>query len=78
MTIDDVGIIHSRQTYGIFDLFGDIGGVLGVLIFIFGVIMHPISKYNYELKLLEKLYVVKTNDATLFRKADLTKRQFVA
>ena len=78
LTLDDIGVVHTRQGYGIFDLCGDLGGVLGVIVVVFGVLMHPLSKYNYELKLFEKLYVVKTNDANLFRKADLGKKAFVA
>lgn len=74
LTLDDIGVMHTRQGYGIMDLCGDLGGVLEVIVFVFGVLMYQVSKYSYELKLLEKLYVVKTNDASLFTMADLGKK----
>jgi len=59
------------------DLCGDLGGVLEVIVFVFGVLMYQVSKFSYELKLMEKLYVVKTADAGLFRMADLGKKASV-
>ena len=59
------------------DLCGDLGGVVEVIVFAFGVVMYQVSKFSYELKLMEKLYVVKTADAGLFRMADLGKKAAV-
>ena len=59
------------------DLCGDLGGVVEVIVFVFGVVMYQVSKFSYELKLMEKLYVVKTADAGLFRMADLGKKPAV-
>lgn len=59
------------------DLCGDLGGVVEVIVFVFVVVMYQVSKFSYELKLMEKLYVVKTADAGLFRMADLGKKPVV-
>ena len=35
---------HEREVYNIIDLIGELGGVIEILILIFGVLIYPISK----------------------------------
>lgn len=42
--IDTEKNIHKRQVYSIFDLMGDMGGVLDALITIFGLFIFPAKK----------------------------------
>ena len=53
-------ILHKRVAYGIIDLLGDLGGVLEVIVAVLGVMILPISKYSFELKVLENMFIVHT------------------
>ena len=50
---------------------GDLGGVIEFLVFISNLILMPIAEYSYNLKALEKLFVAKTQDNSLFKKDHL-------
>ena len=47
--LDAVGNNHKREVYNMLDAFGDLGGVIEVLMILFGVIFLPISKHSYYL-----------------------------
>ena len=66
--IDAVKISHSREVYNILDLIGDLGGVLEVIIFVFGVFLFPISEFSFVMKALEKLYLARTSHSTLLKR----------
>jgi len=59
-TMDQVSIHFERITYNIMDILSDIGGVYQVFLSMFGFIFYSISKQAYTLKLIEKLFFVKT------------------
>ena len=42
--IDSEMSIHKRQVYTIFDLLGDMGGVLDAIITVFGILVFPAQK----------------------------------
>ena len=46
---------------------GDIGGVIEFFVFTSNILMKPIAEYSFILKMLEKLFIAKTNDSDLFK-----------
>ena len=49
------------------DLIGDLGGVQEILIMVFGLFLFPFSEYNFNLKFLSKMYLVKTEYLNIFQ-----------
>ena len=47
--LDAVGIYHKREVYNYLDAFGDLGGVIEVLMLLFGMIVLPISNHDFYL-----------------------------
>lgn len=60
-----------RQAYDINNLLGDLGGVVRVLMTVFGVIFYPISRYFFYLNSAKKLYLARTKDSHLFHAQDM-------
>ena len=44
------------------DLIGDLGGVMEVFLFIFGIVLYPISKMSFILKATKMLFHARTSD----------------
>ena len=63
-------IKHTRIIYDLLALFGDFGGLYGLLLEILVVIFAPWTEFLYLNKLIEKLYWVKTKDEGLFRETN--------
>ena len=57
--------IHERHSYGVVSLIGDLGGVLEIMVTLFGVFILPISNHSFVMKAFEKLYLVRTEDKGL-------------
>jgi hypothetical protein len=72
--LDPIEILHSREVYHIMDLIGDIGGVLEVFITIFGILLFPVSEHSFVMKALEKLFLARTLDDSMFVKTKLIKK----
>lgn len=53
---------------------GDLGGVLEVVVAILGVVVLPISKYSFELKVLENMFIAHTRQPSLFKTDDLKRK----
>ena len=66
--IYDAQLFHERTEYSILDLFGEFGGVMEFFFVIGGILLSSYSEYNFILKALRKLYMVKTRDDNLFVK----------
>ena len=64
--IDETSLNHDREVYGVFDVFGEYGGVQGVLIFIFSFLFAPLSKHQFILRAIQKLYMGKLGDKNFF------------
>ena len=64
--LDQQGAIHKRKIFNFFDLLGVMGGVLEVIVFIFGFLMFPISEHSFVMIAISRLFLAKTNDETLF------------
>lgn len=65
--LDHEKSIHSRHIYGFIDFLGDIGGVLEVISFGFGLILLPISYHSFILKASRKFFMARTCDDNLFK-----------
>ena len=50
------------------DLIGDLGGVMDLIIVIFGLLLYPYSQYSYNLEMQRCLYKARTNDNEMFKK----------
>jgi hypothetical protein len=65
-TLDPTAIQFERDVYNCFDLIGDLGGVSGVFISLFGFICYPYSKFAYNLKVSKELFKARTKDKKMF------------
>ena len=57
--MNQVGMVHSRIKYDILGLLGDVGGVLGFLLPIFGILIAPISEHIFILDAAHKLFFAR-------------------
>jgi hypothetical protein len=48
------------------DFLGDLGGVMEIMYFTTSYLIAPIASFSYTIKALEKLFVAKTIDNTMF------------
>ncbi len=51
---------YTRKVSSIFDILGYIGGIFGIFTPICSMILAPYAEFNFILKLLKKLFLVKT------------------
>ena len=51
------------------ELFGELGGVFELCIVIFGFFFYPWATFSFHLKVLNKLYTVRTNQLSFFKKS---------
>jgi hypothetical protein len=66
LLLDQTGIEHSRQKYGLFDLLGDLGGVTEVIMIFFGFFLYPISEHSFVIKAAKKLFYARTYRDDIF------------
>jgi hypothetical protein len=59
---------HFRHSYDLIDVFSDIGGILEMVVLIFGFLVYPISKYSFYIESIRKSFLVECNDKKLFKK----------
>jgi hypothetical protein len=59
--------INEREKYNILDFLGELGGVSGIFVPIFGFFLYPYSRFAYNLKFMKKLFKARTNDINLFK-----------
>ena len=55
--LNDGQIQHTRQVYTIFDLLGDLGGVIGAIFPLFALLVGAWNEQLFILKYLSKLYL---------------------
>jgi hypothetical protein len=72
--LEESEVLHSREVYHIMDLIGDLGGVFEVIITIFGIFVFPMSQHSFVMKALEKLFLARTLDNSMFVKTKLIKK----
>ena len=51
--------IYSRQVFNILSLFGTIGGILEIFMFVAELIMEPISEHAFLCSAISTFYLVK-------------------
>ena len=74
--IDQESNIHTRKSYNLLDLIGDLGGVLEIVITLFGIFLCPVAEHSFILKALQKLYLARTKqDDMLLKKHKKTKKR---
>ena len=61
-------ITHERKDYSLFELMGALGGLIELVLLIFGVLLHPISENSFIVEAIEKLFWANTKDPNLFNK----------
>jgi hypothetical protein len=63
--LSDTSNKYSRRIYGIFDIFGEVGGISSVFIALVQLIVGPASEFLFILKSIEKLFFLKTKDHSI-------------
>ena len=58
---------HARKIYGFLDALGDYGGVEGVVMTVAALLLAPIASHGFYIKAIEKLFLAKSSDLSLFR-----------
>ena len=59
-------LTHTRKTYDVFQLFGELGGILEVAMITFQFLLSPLAQFLFEMKAIKTLYLAKTKDELLF------------
>ena len=60
---------HIRKFYDVNAMLSEIGGVAKTLIFVFGIIIYPISEYGYHRNVSKKLYLAASKHRDYFRQS---------
>lgn len=58
-------IKNLRIIYGLSDLLSDLGGVMNVILAVFGVVFRPMSKHMYYTNAIKRLFLARTRDPNL-------------
>ena len=66
--LNEEGVNYSRDVYNILGVLGDLGGIVEVIMIIFGFFLFPISEHSFYLKAARMLYYARTKDDKLFTK----------
>ena len=67
-------ITHVREIYDILGVLGNLGGISEIFLLIFGIVAFPYSQFSYYLKVIEKLYLVRTCEIDLFKNGKSKKK----
>ena len=59
--------VHTRKTYTLLNMIGELGGITKVIMFVFGFFLYPISEHSFTLKALRKLYLAKSKEPILMK-----------
>lgn len=66
--LNEEGVNYQRDAYNILGVLGDLGGIVEVIMIIFGFFLFPISEHSFYLKAARMLYYARTKDEKLFSK----------
>ena len=61
------GSKRRRKAYNFLDVLGDIAGMFELISAVLGVVLYKVSEHSFQLKALNRLFLVSTEDAELFR-----------
>ena len=66
---------YSRRSYCIFDVLGLIGGILYAFTPLFDLIIGPIAEFDFNLKIIQKLFLAKTKEDNVFKQSKNIKNE---
>ncbi len=67
---------YSRTVYNVLDLFGTIGGILEIFMFVVELVMEPISEHAFLCSAISTFYIVKhTEEEKVFKSEDLKRKK---
>ena len=67
ITLNTMSEEYHHISYRLGDFMSDIGGVLELLIFLFGIFLYPFSSNSFLLRTLKKMYRARTQERLLLR-----------
>ena len=65
--LDQVAVLDKRRKYGVLDLMSDIGGVLEIIMIVFGLMVLPISEHSFIVMAASKLFFGRTHRSDVFQ-----------
>jgi hypothetical protein len=65
LMFSEIETVVKREIYDVLGLIGDLGGVSDIFVLLLGLFIFPISEFSYNLKALQKLYLVSTKDPNI-------------
>lgn len=66
--LDETGISHKREVYNFIEALSDIGGIIEIMLILFGLIFLPISRHSFYLHAARFMFFARSRDSTLFIK----------
>ena len=66
LILGQTGMQHNRAKYGALDLLGDLGGVLEVIMILFGFALYPVSEHSFVITAANKLFFARTDREDVF------------
>jgi len=61
--------VYSRSVFNILDLFGAIGGILEIFMFVVELLMGPITDHAFTCAAISSFYIIKhSSEGTIFNK----------
>jgi len=60
ITLEPEEVDHSRRIYGLLDFFGDLGGVLEIIMVSFGFFLFPISEHSFYMEVIKNLFFARS------------------
>ena len=66
--------MYSRSVFNILDLFGTIGGILEIFMFVVELVMEPISEHAFICSAISTFYIVKHSSEQKIFKTELLKK----
>jgi len=64
--ISENTLSHERKVYSVLDLFGDLGGVIEILMLTCAFLIEPLASHSFLSKAFSLLFLAKTEDHNLF------------
>ena len=65
--------VYSRSVFNILDLFGTIGGILEIFMFVVELIMEPISEHAFICSAISTFYIIKHRQEEKFFNKEISK-----
>jgi hypothetical protein len=60
--LQEEAAFNEREVYNLIDLIGEMGGVVEIIVIVFGVIIYPISHQSFILNATSQLFKARTSD----------------